>query len=170
MAFQNDVSKVNPTLVLCLGNEVLSDDGFGAVIATEINKRSSLRSLGEVFFASVAGFALIDLLKDRKSALIVDTIQTGKVPPGTLHTFRAGVFTPSKNLITSHQISLPTALEFGSKMGINMPQNIDILAVEAFDIETLSEQLTPDVQQAVLPALDFIANWLENQKGKNDGN
>nr|MBC8277954.1 hydrogenase maturation protease [FCB group bacterium] len=107
-----------------------------------------------------AGFNLLDLLAGREKALIVDTMVSGRLAPGTLSFFKAGVLTPGKNLITSHQISLPTILELGKILGVKMPQVVDVIAVEAEDVETLSEELTPTVQKAVDGALDLIYEWI----------
>ena len=149
-----------PTLILCLGNEVLSDDGFGPVVASRLRELGVEDDNTEVIFASLAGFVLIDLLKCRDRVLVVDSIFTGKHPAGTLYKFPAGVMTPSRNLTTSHQISLPTAIEFGKKLGCTMPKQIDVLAVEVEDIETLQEELTPAVAAAVEGAVSTIQDWL----------
>ncbi len=161
---------MKPLLVLCLGNDILTDDAFGSVVA----KRLSRRDLGdsvEVVFASTAGFGLLDMLRDRGAVLIVDTIITGKAEPGTLHVFPAGALTPSYNLINSHQISLPTALELGKQLGMAMPSDIRVVAVEAQDVETISERLTPPVEQAVEKAATAVEDWIslqEKERHKHD--
>ncbi|MBU0691317.1 hydrogenase maturation protease [bacterium] len=149
-----------PTLILCLGNEVLSDDGFGPVVASRLRELGIEDNNTEVIFASLAGFVLIDLLKCRDRVLVVDTICTGEHPAGTLRKFPFGVFTPSRSLTTSHQISLPTAIELGKILGCTMPAQIDVLAVEAEDVETLQEELTPAVAGAVEDAVEYIKEWL----------
>jgi len=150
---------VKPILVLCLGNEVLSDDRFGAEIA-ELLRADDFGPDVEVLFVSAAGFALVDLLANRRSALIVDTILTGTCDPGTIHYFPIGNLAPSKNLTNSHQINLPTALEFGRKMGYAMPDDIQVLAVEAQDVTTLSERLTEPVAAAIDTSLKRIRAWV----------
>jgi len=152
-------------LVLCLGNEVLRDDGFGCVVARRLSEEPELSNEVEVIFAARAGFALLDLLANREHVLIVDTIRTGKAPPGTLHYFPAGKMAPANHLINSHQMSLPTAMEFGKKLGASMPLQIDVLAVEAEDVETLSEELSPPVADAVNAALAQIHRWIQKQTG-----
>jgi hydrogenase maturation protease len=151
---------LKPLLVLCLGNEIISDDGFGPAVARELAKDGASNRHADVIFAPVAGFSLLDLLAGRRKALIVDTIRTGKAAPGTLHSFAAGVLVPSHHLTTSHQINLPTALELGKRLGYAMPEHIDILAVEARDLETLSEELTPSVRAAVSDALRLVRDWI----------
>jgi hydrogenase maturation protease len=151
---------LKPLLVLCLGNEIIRDDGFGPAVAQALEKETETNRRADVIFAPVAGFSLLDLLANRRRVLIVDTIRTGKADPGTLHSFPAGVLTPSHHLTTSHQISLPTALELGKRLGCTMPEHIDILAVEAQDLETLSEELTPPVRAALPEALRFVREWI----------
>ena len=147
-------------LILCLGNEIISDDGFGPEIARQLTLHGDLPEQVEVIFASVAGFNLLDLLTGREKVLIVDTILTGRVAPGTLHIFPADALAPSRNLTTSHQISLPTALELGKRIGAQMPRVVEVVAVEAEDLETLSEELSPSVRAAVSEALDLIKVWI----------
>lgn len=108
----------------------------------------------------MAGFHLLDLFQGRDKILIVDTIVTGTAAAGTLHSFPAGVLTPSKHLTTSHQISLPTALELGKRLGLKMPEVVDVVAVEAQDLETLSEELTQPVRDALDGALARIRAWV----------
>jgi hydrogenase maturation protease len=155
---------LKPVLVLCLGNEYLSDDGFGPAVAARLNTGSELPDYVEVLGAAVAGFNLLDHLAGRQRVLIVDTIRTGKSAPGYLHYFSLGELAPTHHLTTSHQISLPTALEFGRRLGLAMPAAVDVLAVEADDLETLREYLTPPVAKAVEQAVLSIGTWiLENR-------
>jgi hydrogenase maturation protease len=150
---------MKPDLILCMGNEILSDDSFGFKVANLLNNQKELKGRAEVVFSALGGFKLIDLLKGRQRALIVDTIFTGKTKAGTLHFFEMGQFTPAKNLTCSHQISLPTALSLGEEYGMDMPKRIDVLAVEIQDARTFSEDLTPQVAAALDPAIDRILNW-----------
>jgi hydrogenase maturation protease len=154
-------------LILCLGNEIVSDDRFGAEIEALLQPIPSISEKADVIFAAVAGFALLDFLAGRSNVLIVDTIRMG-AEPGTLHQFTADRFVPSKNLTTSHQINLPTALELGKKLGIDMPEVVDILAVEALDLETLCEELTPPVKSALEPAIKLIEKWVREHQEETE--
>lgn len=153
-------------LVLCLGNEIISDDRFGPEVAQRLEQESGEILGADVIFAPLAGFRLLDLLAGRRAVLIVDTIRTGSATPGTLHEFPAGALTPSKNLTTSHQISLPTAIELGKRLGIQLPAVIDVIAVEAQDLETLSEQMTEPVARAVDKAVALVRQWIKENSSK----
>lgn len=161
---------VKPILVLCLGNELLSDDGFGPAVCKRLAIEYAADAEVDVVFAPLAGFALLDLLHDRVGVLIVDTIESGAVEPGKIRLFEMGTLTPSRQLTISHQLSLPTALELGRRLGYSLPDRIDVLAVEAVDVYTLSEQLTPAVAAAVVPALERIDTWISDQKHKEGSN
>ncbi len=149
-------------LVLCLGNEVHCDDAFGPTVADRLSARAKHIGGVEIISAATAGFALLDLLCDRPRVLIVDAIVTGHARPGTLHLFDAGELAPSNTLTGSHQISLPTALALGRALGAKMPEKVTVLAVEALDVNTLSEQMTPPIIEAIEPALRQIERWIES--------
>jgi hydrogenase maturation protease len=156
---------VKPLLILCLGNEILSDDGFGPAVARQMEKDLSENPSVEVVFASVAGLNLLDLINRRRRVLIVDTILTGQADAGHIHFFPADTAVPSRALVGSHQVSLPVALTLGGHLGLDMPERIDILAVEAGDVCTLSEQMTEPIAAAVEPAIRQIRQWLNDQAG-----
>jgi hydrogenase maturation protease len=151
---------VKPILVLCLGNDIIADDGFGPAVAQKLNGGKALPEQVEVLFAPLAGFALLDLLRGRQAVLVVDAIVTGRAQPGHLHFFPAADLVPSHNLVGSHQINLPTALKLGVLMGMDMPVTVDLLAAEAADVQTLTEQLTPPVAAAVAEAVKRVENWI----------
>lgn len=156
---------MNDRLILCLGNEILSDDGFGYVVAQHL-KQTDIPLEVDIETASVAGFALLDLLKDRREVLVIDAIQTSCAIPGTIHEFRADSLAPTINLVGSHQINLPTALELGRMCGMTMPDRIDIIAVEAADIHTIHEGLTPAIAK-VVPEVQYRARrWITGQLQK----
>jgi hydrogenase maturation protease len=153
-------------LVLCLGNEVLSDDAFGPLVAHRLQDSDLGCDDVEVLYAPTAGLSLLELLEDRLAVLIVDTILTDRAQPGTVHSFPIGNSVPSNNLINSHEVSLPTALALGRQLGYAMPDDIQVLAVEAGDVTLLSEQLTPAVASAVEPALRAVAEWIRDKAGE----
>ena len=114
----------------------------------------------EVAFAPVAGFNLLNLLNGRQTVLVVDTILTGAAAPGTVHFFPMGQLTLSRGLTMSHEISLPTALKLADQFGLKMPTDIDVLAVEAQDVQTLSEEMTPPVRAAVNETVNYVKRWV----------
>ena len=147
-------------LVLGLGNEIVSDDGFGPAVARRLLEEDGLRDRAEIVSAALAGFALLDLLQDRPRALVIDVIHGTGQPAGTLHSFPADTLAPTHNLVSSHQMSLPVALKLGRALGYCVPDTVDILACEAADLVTLHEGLTTAVAGAVDGAVDWVRGWI----------
>ena len=154
---------MKPILVLCLGNDLLTDDRLGAVVAQRLQTELSDSIPVEIIFAPLAGFALLDLLHDRQYALVVDTILTGKSEPGTITFSPGGISVPTKNLTCSHQASLPTIIGLARQMNIPLPEQIDVITVEAEDVYTLSEQMTPKVALAIDDVISHITGWINQQ-------
>jgi hydrogenase maturation protease len=154
---------VSLPLVLCLGNEVLSDDAFGKFVCEELLREPNISRKCEIVFATLAGFSLLDLLNDYEDVLIVDAMVMENPDVGRLHLFSLDSLQPTLNLCNSHQMSLPTAVHLGTSLGYNMPTKIDVLAVEALDVETLSEEMTPKVAAAVGAAKERALLWVSEQ-------
>lgn len=154
---------MKPILVLCLGNDVLSDDAFGPAMEGRLRARGHVDDKVEIIFAPLAGLELLDLLAGRSKVLIVDSIVTERSAVGFIHFFPMGMLAPSKNLTSSHQISLPTALELGRQFGYDMPGEIDVLAIEAEDVETISEEMTPSVVAALGSAENIVHKWIREK-------
>jgi hydrogenase maturation protease len=141
------------TRVLCLGNELLADDAFGFVVAERI-KRSFPQI--DVVSTSDSGFHLLDYLTDIDVLVVIDSIQTGNVPPGTLYVLRSSdmksVYGPSP-----HYIGLLETLQLARKLLLNVPQDVIILAVEVTDCLTLGGAMHHAVKSAVELVTDMVA-------------
>jgi len=149
---------LKPDLVLCLGNEILADDALGYRVAGLLEQQRSVTGRVDVVFAARAGFALLDLMAGRKRVLIADSICLG-ADAGTVHVFPMRTDVPGRNLTCSHQLSLPAALALGIQLGYDLPEHIDIIAVEAEDVNTLGGDMTPAVRESVPEVLTLIESW-----------
>lgn len=147
-------------LILCLGSDIISDDGFGPAVANALHADPVIMAMSQVEVAALAGFALLDLIKGHPRVLLVDVTTLGVDSPGTLRLHSADDLKPTHNLIGSHQITLPVALNLGRQLGYDMPERVDVLGCEAWDLNTLRQQLTPSVADAVPEAVRLIKRWL----------
>jgi hydrogenase maturation protease len=77
------VSPRSGTVVIGLGNVVLSDDGLGVHAARRLRDRGELADDVEVIEGGTAGLLLLPHLADARRALVIDAIDTG-APAGTL--------------------------------------------------------------------------------------
>jgi hydrogenase maturation protease len=155
-------------LVLCLGNDILRDDGVGWAIADQLEavlRESRIPSPESRPFAvkrsALSGFYLLDELTGWDRVLVVDAVRTGRHPPGTVLSF------PFEALGTDegpspHAAGLPTVIRLGRKSGVPLPSWIHIVAIEADDMESFVEGLTPAVEAAVPEAVAVIRSVLAN--------
>lgn len=150
------------TLVLGLGNSILTDDAVGFAVVEEVRKRLDSADVS-VSAASVGGLSLLELMVGYDSVIIVDAIQTGWREPGEIRRLSPDEFHGSVRAASTHDISLASALELGHQLGMDIPKQIVIFGIEAADVDTFGEQLTPAVARAVPRAVDLVLEELARQ-------
>jgi hydrogenase maturation protease len=147
------------TLVLGMGNPILSDDGAGIRVAQEVGKKLNDPQI-TVSETSAAGLSLLDSIVGYDKVIIIDAIQTQKGKAGQIYRMGPGDFSFAKHLSSPHQINLITALELGKMLNLAMPQEITIFAVEAKDITNFSEICTPKVERAIPKVVKMVLEEL----------
>ena len=147
------------TLVLGMGNPILSDDGAGIRVAQEVGKQLNNPQV-TVIETSEAGLRLLDSIVGYDKVIIIDAVQTEKGQAGQIHRMEPQDFSSAKHFSSPHQINLTTALELGKMLNLAMPQKITIFAVEAKDITTFSEKCSPEVEQAILKLVKMVMEEL----------
>jgi len=141
-----------------MGNPILSDDGVGLLVAGRLAERQ-LPAGVEVAVSEVAGLRLLELVRGFTRVIIIDALkspaETGRVP-GEVIRYEAKDFKGGHRYGSAHSIGLDTALEVGRQVGYEMPGEVIVFAIEAEDVETFGEQLTP----AVAAAADRVAEMV----------
>jgi hydrogenase maturation protease len=139
------------TLVLGLGNDILADDGVGLHAVRELQRELGGHPAIDFRETTEMGLALLDLITGYSRVLIVDSIQTGKAKPGQVHELDAH----SLRLLagrTPHFLGVGETLALGRQLGLAMPSEVSIFAVEVADPFTLGTAMTPALVEA-LPAV-----------------
>ncbi len=109
----------------------------------------------------VAGLSLLDLLVGYDRAIIVDAIQTVGGKAGQIYRLEPKTFDTALHTASAHGIDFTTALEFGKKLGLPLPQEIVIFAIETSDVNTFSEECTPEVRQAIPACVKMVLQELK---------
>jgi hydrogenase maturation protease len=148
------------TLILGLGNPLITDDSIGLRVVEALRPRLAERADVEVSEDYWGGLRLMERMIGFDRAIVVDAIQTG-APPGTIHRLTPDGI-PTQRNASAHDMNLSTALEFGRQAGMHLPPNeaIRLVGVEAEDILTFSEQCTPAVEAAVPRAVEAVLEAL----------
>lgn len=138
------------TLILGLGNPLLTDDGVGIHIVRALAGQLDRPDI-EVVEASLGGLRLLDTVAGCDRLILVDAIQTGG-RAGQVHRLTSNDLLSSLHAGSSHDLSLSAALELGRQLGLILPEDevITIVAVEVEDVLTFGETCTPQVQ-AIIP-------------------
>jgi hydrogenase maturation protease len=150
------------TLILGLGNPILSDDGVGPAVARELEGRLDPQSV-TVAEASLGGLNLLDLIIGYNRVIIIDAIKTENGQPGQIYRLSPGALTSTRYTASPHDVNLATALDLGRKLGLALPGEITIYAIEVTDTGTFGESFTPAVAVAVPACIAMIVEEI-NEK------
>jgi hydrogenase maturation protease len=156
VSIENDTGIVR---LLGLGNEILADDAFGILAAREVARR--FQGKIEVVQSSSAGYDLMDHLLGARRLLVVDTIVTGRAKPGAISVFTADRVQPAPGG-SPHFLGLFEVLAVGRKLHLDVPKEIIVIAVEAFDCITVGGPIHPDVQSAIPEVVELVGRFLTN--------
>lgn len=142
-------------LVLGLGNDILTDDAVGLLVARAVAAR--LRDSSEIAVRETTemGLALLDEIADYDALILVDAVQTGRVPPGHIHECDIAAL-PQVTATSPHFVGVGETLEFGRRLGLAMPERVRVVAVEVADPYTLGTQPTAPVREAVALAVERV--------------
>lgn len=136
------------TVVIGIGNPVLSDDSVGLKIVRDL-ERSLAGAPGVVCKELYSGgMRLMEEMAGYQRAVIVDAVVSEGGRPGDVYPFDLSAMRETRNTNSSHDASFAVALELGRLAGLDLPAEISVWGVEAGDVETVSEELTPEVARA----------------------
>ena len=141
------------TLILGIGNTVLTDDGVGCKVAQRLEGRLRGRQDIAVKETALSGLSLIEEMAGYERLIIIDAIQTRSGKPGAIYKLDPSDFVVGHMAII-HDVGLFGALELGRRFGMDMPREVIIFAIEAKDMVTFSEECTPEVEAAIPLAVE----------------
>ena len=148
------------TLVLGLGNPILTDDGVGIRVALSLRDQVESRPDVTVAEASVGGLRLMEVVSGYDHVILVDAVQTTGGEPGDIYLLTLDAFCATMHSSCSHDMDMFTALELGKRLGMPMPDRVDIVAIEVDDVITFGEGCTPKVEEAVPLATQQVLKLL----------
>jgi hydrogenase maturation protease len=156
------------TLVLGLGNPLVSDDSVGLRVAAELKPLLVDRPDVDVAEDYWGGLRLMERMVGYEQAIVIDAICTG-ARPGTIHRLTPDDI-PTQRSASAHDVNLPTAMELGRQAGMPLPANESILliGIEAEDVVHFSEECTPAVREAIPRAVQVVMEVVESGQWGGD--
>ncbi|MBC8335552.1 MAG: hydrogenase maturation protease [Anaerolineales bacterium] len=157
------------TLVVGLGNPILTDDGVGVKVAYAVEEElgPNIPENITVTEASVGGLRLMELMIGYDRVILIDAIMTsnghdyGHIHELSLEDLRQ--ITPTEHSASAHDTSLITALDAGVHLGLHMPKEFEIIAVEVENVMDFSEDPTPAVAAAIPKVTEMVLDSLRKE-------
>ena len=147
------------TLILGMGNPIMGDDGVGIWAARALKDRVNEEKV-TVMETGMAGLNLLELLADYDRAILIDAIKTGEGEVGKIYRLEPETLNDTRHAASTHGIDFSTALELGSRLGLNLPKDIVFFGIEVADVNTFSEKCTPEVEKAIPVVADMVVQEL----------
>jgi hydrogenase maturation protease len=149
------------TVIIGIGSLLRGDDAIGIRVAEAI-EREALPPDVRVVTTTAAGLALLDLLTGYEKALIIDAVQTRQGKPGEVYRLGLDDLPAPLHSFTVHDVSVRSALDIGRKMGLPLPGETVIFAIEVADVTPLRENCTPKVEGTISKAVSLVLNELRS--------
>lgn len=158
----NQMSKLPKTLVVGLGNPLLGDDGIGWIVAEQISKEIYHPNI-EIQFLARGGLYLMERMIGYERVILIDAFSSPEAKTGEIRHFPLDSLPhiTTHYTVSSHDTSLPLALDLGRSLGFELPEDIQVVAIASqvhFDVQT---GLTSPVAAAVPRACEMVLELLD---------
>lgn len=136
------------TVVIGLGNPLLSDEGIGVRLVNQLSQMQSEFPLIDFIEAGSAGMSLLHLIANRKKAVIIDCAKMG-VPPGTIRRFTPDDVQSVKKLndYSLHEADILQVIKLSQQLG-ECPREVVFFGIEPESLgpgRELSESLSAKI-------------------------
>ena len=137
------------TRIVCLGNELVCDDGVGIRIGRALQELELPEHVAVVMAADV-GLDLIDAVASSDRLVVVDATRTGR-PPGTIHVMSEGAVSGlAQTPCCCHAVGLPELLRLAAHLNPERhAPEVVLIGVEAEVLDQFGTALSPVVRQAL---------------------
>ena len=152
--------------VICIGNELLLDEGVGPACGRYLVARYELPSEVEVLDRAVMGMAIISDLRRCDVALVLDAVEVPGAEPGVLFSFAPDdAMTSGPATLSLHEMRFADVLAAAELMGVRCQGHCLGIQVENMSPTEFAMGLTPRVAAAVPLLAAAAARWLRTELG-----
>ncbi|MFO8085901.1 MAG: HyaD/HybD family hydrogenase maturation endopeptidase [Desulfobacterales bacterium] len=146
--------KTKRVTVLGLGNILLSDEGFGVKVVLKMMRNFRFPENVSLVDGNILGLNLLGIICETDHLIVVDAVKNNG-EPGSLYRIDAEEIPGrirAKNSL--HQVDFLEALTLCQVMDY-VPKTV-IFGVEPQNIETVQDQLTPEIKAQMDPVIDMV--------------
>lgn len=149
------------TLVLGVGNLLLSDEGVGIRVIERLAETYDLPESVQILDGGTLGLDLLYYLEGVENLLIVDAVEMEKTP-GTLLRMEGEEVPAFLSIkMSPHQIGIPDML-FAAKLKDLYPRNVVLWGVQPAVLDTgldLSSAVAAQLEVLLLRVVDQLVSW-----------
>jgi hydrogenase maturation protease len=153
---------MNSAVIVCIGNELVADDGVGWVVYQNLQDRGVPENV-RLAFLGLGGIDLLEEVAGEDLLVVVDGVQLGD-SPGTVHKLGwAQLPSTATQPVSGHGIGIREAISVGRKLfPERMPKEIFLIGVEGRCFNQLGVGLTDEVAQAVPKAVAAVLGLVQS--------
>ncbi len=138
------------TLVLGLGNTIMSDDGVGPKVIEILRQTADLPDFVKLLDGGTLGLDLLPYLEGTGRLIIVDAVEIGKEPGTVVRLAGDEVPIALETKLSPHQMGMKDLLAVARLMG-DLPDEIVLIGIQPLLLEMGTELTLPVA--AALPEL-----------------
>lgn len=148
------------TLILGLGNILLTDEAVGAVVLQALEPIAAADPEVRLYDGGTLSFTLAGPIGDAARLIVVDAATMGD-PPGTLRLFEGEAMDQqlSKHAKSVHEVSLADLFDI-ARLTDTLPGQRALIGIEPQQVDW-GDQLTPAVAAAVPKVVEQIQELLQ---------
>ncbi len=133
-------------LIHGIGNEILSDDGIGPKLVKRLKGDLSAEAI-DFETAFLGGLEILEYIQGYHTVIFIDAIKTREGVPGSVYRLSPEDFNKTIHLSSVHDVSFLNAIALGEKLGMEMPVEIHIIAIEIVEDRVFNENFTPLIRE-----------------------
>jgi hydrogenase maturation protease len=142
------------TLILGIGNILLSDEGLGVhAVKRILGSGIAIPDDVEIIDGGTAGFDLLELLMGRKKIIIVDALRVDDAP-GSIYRFPPEHIASSLNAMSLHEFGIRELIAMLRMLGHD--PEIEIIGIVPSDVSTFNMCLSAEVENSMPRTIDLI--------------
>jgi hydrogenase maturation protease len=144
------------TRILCLGNELVRDDGVGIRVGRILSSLPLPEDV-RIEFVPHLGFDLLEAVQGAERLVLVDAMHTGR-SPGTCITLEgAAIERYATGAAASHTVGIAELIEVAQRLAPGRNRaSIVFVGIEGQAFDAYGIELTPAVQQAIPEAVRHV--------------
>jgi hydrogenase maturation protease len=154
------LSDKKPFLILGVGNLLLKDEGVGVHVVRRLMEMD-LPPYVEVLDGGTAGLDLIDDIEGREKVVFVDTVRAGGAPGSVYRMTMDDIDEGPDGLANIHDMDVPHLLKTAGVMGVEKPKEIVVIGIEPKDMESISDELSPEVAEKIPKVIEVVMKEVE---------